>query len=128
VTVSFNDPFPGWIDNFYGVTGILIGGGKGVLRVFNASKYICLDAMPVDIVIKSIIITTWKLGLNTYDYQQKYQCISKYAYLIALSYKYEKESFLSSIKIYQHFRRIVRILLNFSLIFCPIKKFKIKKG
>jgi len=69
VTPLLNDPFSGWIDNFYGMIGILVGGGKGVLRVFNASKHICLDAMPVDIVIKGIIITTWKLGLNTDDYQ-----------------------------------------------------------
>jgi len=67
VTPSLNDPFPGWIDNFYGMIGLLVGGGKGVIRVFNAPKHICLDIMPVDIVIKSIIITTWKLGLNTYD-------------------------------------------------------------
>lgn len=112
MTSSLKVPFPGWTDNFYGLTGILVGGGIGVLRVFNASKHICVDVIPVDIVIKSIIITTWKLGLNTYDYQQKYQCISKYAYLIALNYKYEKESYPSSIKIYQHIRGVGRILIS----------------
>lgn len=68
VTPSLNDPLPGWVDNFYGLIGIIVGGGEGVLRVFNASKHICVDEISVDIVIKSII-TTWKFGLNTYDYQ-----------------------------------------------------------
>ncbi|GAB1865769.1 Fatty acyl-CoA reductase [Camponotus japonicus] len=72
VTPSLNDPFPGWIDNFYGMIGILVGGGKGVIRVFNAPKHICLDLISVDIVIKIIIITTWKLGLNTFTTDQPF--------------------------------------------------------
>jgi len=56
VTPSLIDPFSGWVDNFYGLIGMIVGGGKGVLRVFNAAKHVCVDGIPVDIVIKSIIV------------------------------------------------------------------------
>lgn len=95
VASSLNDPFPGWIDNFNGIMGVLIGGGKGILRVSYTNKHITLDITAVDVVIKCIIIVVWKLGLTTYDYQRKYQCVFKY--LSALSLRknaYEKKLFL----------------------------------
>ncbi|CAL1687699.1 unnamed protein product [Lasius platythorax] len=66
VTPSLSDPFPGWIDNLNGLTGLLIGGGKGVLRVFQTNKHVCPDAMAVDIAIKTVIATAWKIGLTTF--------------------------------------------------------------
>lgn len=52
----------------YGPMGLFIGGGKGVLRVTYCNKYIPENLIPVDIVIKAILVVTWKLGLTTYDY------------------------------------------------------------
>ncbi|XP_072763220.1 fatty acyl-CoA reductase 1-like isoform X1 [Anoplolepis gracilipes] len=61
---TYDDPVPGWIDNYNGIIGILVGTGKGVLRVLQTNEHICLNVIPVDFVIKCIIVTTWQLGLS----------------------------------------------------------------
>ncbi|XP_029168438.1 fatty acyl-CoA reductase 1-like isoform X2 [Nylanderia fulva] len=66
VSNTLNDPFPGWIDNLNGIVGILVGGGKGVLRVFKTNKHLRPDVMPVDVAIKWLIITVWKIGLTSF--------------------------------------------------------------
>jgi len=63
------EPIPGWIDNIYGPTGLSIGVGKGILRVIYMNEYICEDVVPIDIVIKAILVVIWKLGLTMYDHQ-----------------------------------------------------------
>ncbi|KYN06164.1 Fatty acyl-CoA reductase 1 [Cyphomyrmex costatus] len=68
VTSTLQEPFPGWLDNVYGPIGLFIGGGKGILRVACLNKNVNEDAVPVDIVIKAIIIVTWKIGLTTYNH------------------------------------------------------------
>lgn len=106
---SLNDPVPGWGDNLIGMIGILVGGGKGVLRVSKANKHIYIDVMPVDIFVKCLIVIVWKMGLTKYDY---YQCKYLYnkntykVYLTALSYKYEKK--VSFFILNQHFSEIIR--------------------
>ncbi|KYN09047.1 Fatty acyl-CoA reductase 1 [Trachymyrmex cornetzi] len=62
------EPISGWLDNVYGPIGLFIGGGKGILRVACLNKTVNEDAIPVDIVIKAIIVVTWKVGLTTYDH------------------------------------------------------------
>jgi fatty acyl-CoA reductase len=64
---SANDPFPGWLDNIYGPIGLLLAGGKGVLRVVYHNKHTTLDMIPVDFVIKTAVAIPWKLGLTKYD-------------------------------------------------------------
>lgn len=61
---SLRDPIPGWSDTFNGPTGILTVAGKGLVRVVFANNYIVPNYIPVDIVINTIILTTWKLGLT----------------------------------------------------------------
>ncbi|CAL1678604.1 unnamed protein product [Lasius platythorax] len=66
VMCSLKDPFPGWIDNFNGPMGLSIAAGKGLLQVLCASNYISQNNMPVDTVINTIILVTWKLGLTSF--------------------------------------------------------------
>ncbi|XP_072762936.1 fatty acyl-CoA reductase 1-like [Anoplolepis gracilipes] len=66
---SLRDPMPGWIDNFNGPMGLIAAGGKGLLPVAYASNNISQDDIPVDIVINTIILVTWKLGLTTFTPQ-----------------------------------------------------------
>lgn len=66
---TIKEPFPGWIDNIYGPLGLYIGGGKGIVRIAYINKYVQENAIPVDIVINTIIIVSWKFGLTTYDHQ-----------------------------------------------------------
>ncbi|XP_024886088.1 fatty acyl-CoA reductase 1-like isoform X2 [Temnothorax curvispinosus] len=66
VLSSIEEPMPGWIDNVYGPIGLFIGGGKGIVRVGYCNKYLNEDVVPVDIVIKAILIVSWKIGLTTF--------------------------------------------------------------
>ncbi|KMQ86903.1 fatty acyl- reductase 1 [Lasius niger] len=75
VLSSLKDPIPGWIDNFNGPMGLFVVAGKGLLRVLVASNYISQNDIPVDTVINTIILVTWKLGLTTYDHQRISNCI-----------------------------------------------------
>ncbi|XP_018407244.1 PREDICTED: fatty acyl-CoA reductase 1-like [Cyphomyrmex costatus] len=64
ITPTYKDPMPGWIDNFYGPVGFSIGIGKGLIQVIYGCKSSNDNVVPVDIVIKAIIVVTWKLGLT----------------------------------------------------------------
>ncbi|XP_018361331.1 PREDICTED: fatty acyl-CoA reductase 1-like, partial [Trachymyrmex cornetzi] len=68
VTSTLQEPIPGWIDNVYGPIGLYIGAGKGIIRVAYVNETSRIDGVPVDIVIKVVIIVTWKVGLTTYDH------------------------------------------------------------
>lgn len=65
---SVKEPVPGWIDNIYGPIGLFIGGGKGILRVAWIDKSMKEEVVPIDIVIKAVVVTAWKLG-TTYDHE-----------------------------------------------------------
>lgn len=45
---------------------MLIGGGKGILRVMWCDPSIVSDYIPVDVAIKAILIVAWKRGIKTY--------------------------------------------------------------
>ncbi|XP_014478672.1 PREDICTED: fatty acyl-CoA reductase 1-like isoform X2 [Dinoponera quadriceps] len=65
VISTMEDPVKGWLDNFNGPIGTLIGGGKGILRVFYADPTVVSDFIPVDLIVKLMIITAWHRGLKT---------------------------------------------------------------
>lgn len=67
VISSATEPVPGWIDNFNGPIGLLVGGAKGILRVVYIDPTIVCDFFPVDVAIKLAIIVAWKRGIKTYD-------------------------------------------------------------
>ncbi|CAL1683757.1 unnamed protein product [Lasius platythorax] len=67
VIFSLKDPIPGYISSFNGPIKSLIAGGKGLLRVGYANKYTSLNDIPVDTVINTIILVTWKLGLTIFS-------------------------------------------------------------
>ncbi|KAG5330626.1 FACR1 reductase, partial [Acromyrmex charruanus] len=68
VTTTFQEPFPGWLDNVYGPIGLSIAAGKGILQVVCMNESIKEDIIPVDILTKILIVVTWKVGLTTYDH------------------------------------------------------------
>ncbi|KAK2583904.1 hypothetical protein KPH14_001175 [Odynerus spinipes] len=65
VISTMEDPIPGWVDNFNGPTGLMIGGGKGLLRISYADPDIISDYIPLDAAIKVIIIVGCKRGRVT---------------------------------------------------------------
>lgn len=61
------EPVAGWLDNFNGPVGMMVGGGKGVLKVVYLESQTSADFIPVDIAIKAMITSTWKRGIVTYE-------------------------------------------------------------
>ena len=60
VISSMKEPFPGWIDNFNGPVGLLVGSGLGIMRSMYCNPENIADFTPVDICIKAMIIAAWK--------------------------------------------------------------------
>lgn len=62
ITAAVRDPMPGWTDNYNGPAGYLVTAGKGILRsMLVESDFIC-DAIPVDVVANTIIVSAWYVG------------------------------------------------------------------
>lgn len=59
VTAAAKEPLPGWIDNIYGPTGVIAGGGKGFLRLFRCETEYVIDIIPVDYSINLMIAAAW---------------------------------------------------------------------
>ena len=53
---SWSDPFPGWIDNYAGTTGLFIAYGKGFKRTWFGDGEINADIIPVDYSVNMIIV------------------------------------------------------------------------
>ncbi|KAM0724934.1 Fatty acyl-CoA reductase 1 [Formica fusca] len=66
VISTLKEPIPGYVNSFNGPIGLLIAGGKGIVRVAYASNHTLQNDVPVDIVINTIILVSWKLGLTTF--------------------------------------------------------------
>ncbi|XP_015586726.1 fatty acyl-CoA reductase 1 isoform X2 [Cephus cinctus] len=79
VISSLAEPVPGWLDNFNGPVGMMVGGGKGILRVLYVDPTLSADFIPVDIAIKGMVCAAWKRGITTVTQDPKthvYNCAS----------------------------------------------------
>lgn len=57
-----NEPIPGWIDNFYGVTGVIAGAGLGLIRTLHCKPNNLADLVPADYVINAFIAAAWEVS------------------------------------------------------------------
>lgn len=64
VIPTYKDPVPGWIDNLYGPTSILIGAATGVLRVLYARMTQNAAVVPVDYCANAILACSWHTAKN----------------------------------------------------------------
>ncbi|KAH8394392.1 hypothetical protein KR222_001129 [Zaprionus bogoriensis] len=60
VISTLEEPVPGWADNFNGPTGMLVACGIGILRSQNCDPHIVADFVPADVVVRGLIIATYK--------------------------------------------------------------------
>lgn len=60
VISSVKEPFPGWVDNFNGPVGLLVGSGIGITRTMYCDPDNIADFTPVDVCIKAMIIAAWR--------------------------------------------------------------------
>jgi fatty acyl-CoA reductase len=59
VTSTWNEPFPGWTDNFNGPIGLIVASGKGFYRTMLADPNAKIDFIPVDICIQFMLLAAW---------------------------------------------------------------------
>lgn len=52
------------MDNTNGITGVIIGAGKGVIRSMMCNGEHLCEMIPCDLVVNAIIGQTWKVGLR----------------------------------------------------------------
>jgi hypothetical protein len=60
VAATWKDPIEGWIDNLNTVTGALLGGALGIMRVVLMAENKQADIVPADIIINCLICASWK--------------------------------------------------------------------
>lgn len=56
----------GWIDNYYGATGILLAVALGLMRSLNGNENHLADVVPADYVINSAIAAAWNVATTKY--------------------------------------------------------------
>jgi fatty acyl-CoA reductase len=64
VVSTWTEPFPGWIDDFNGPAGLLVGGGKGLVRTAFADPNTTTDYIPVDICIQFMLLAAWCMAVG----------------------------------------------------------------
>lgn len=65
---AWREPIPGWVDNMFAFTGLLVGMGKGFLRSLYIKNGITLDFIPVDIPINLMIASAWNADVKHYKH------------------------------------------------------------
>ncbi|XP_075838347.1 fatty acyl-CoA reductase 2 [Microtus pennsylvanicus] len=64
VGATWQEPFPGWVDNLNGPSGLIIATGKGFLRSIKATPMAVADLIPVDTVVNLIIAVGWYTAVH----------------------------------------------------------------
>jgi alcohol-forming fatty acyl-CoA reductase len=62
VISTYQEPVSGWIDNFYGPTGVIAGAGTGVLRSLRCNPKMNANMVPVDLCVNSILTAAWDVA------------------------------------------------------------------
>jgi len=76
VTGAWKEPFPGWVDNVAGITGIMMEIGRGAIKSIIADENLIMDLIPVDIVVNTIITAAWHTVANRSNTMRVYNCTS----------------------------------------------------
>lgn len=61
---SYYEPMPGWVDNLNGPIGLLVGGGKGVIRSMHCNGNYNAEVVPVDFAINGLITIAYKVATS----------------------------------------------------------------
>ncbi|XP_031827528.1 putative fatty acyl-CoA reductase CG5065 [Nomia melanderi] len=77
VGAARKDPFPGWVDNLNGITGVMMEISKGTLKTIAADPDIAVEIVPVDYVIDTLICAAWHMSMQQNNSIKIYNCTSK---------------------------------------------------
>ncbi|XP_046979493.1 fatty acyl-CoA reductase wat-like isoform X1 [Schistocerca americana] len=64
VSSTHTEPYPGWIDNLYGPTGVSVGAATGLLRVMQCDSRAMANIVPCDMSVNLAIAAAWDLAAN----------------------------------------------------------------
>ncbi|XP_039313020.1 putative fatty acyl-CoA reductase CG5065 [Solenopsis invicta] len=70
------EPFPGWIDNINGVTGIMTAIAQGTIRSIVSNANLMIDIVPVDFVVNTMLCACWYNFVQRTNTLKVYNCIS----------------------------------------------------
>lgn len=59
VCASWREPFPGWVDNNAGITGMMQQVSRGMIKSIVYGDPLIADLIPVDIVANTLITAAW---------------------------------------------------------------------
>ena len=62
VTPSYREPMPGWVDSLNGPIGVLVGGGKGVIRTMRCNAEYTAEAIPLDYLVNSMLAISMRVA------------------------------------------------------------------
>ncbi|KAJ3651065.1 hypothetical protein Zmor_017126 [Zophobas morio] len=84
VVPIWREPLPGYTDNINGPTGLLIGGGKGVIRTLFCRGDGYLDYIPADLVANGLLFSTFDFVTNK-GQRRVYNAVSSHAYKLTFN-------------------------------------------
>ncbi|XP_065083365.1 putative fatty acyl-CoA reductase CG5065 [Ochlerotatus camptorhynchus] len=76
VTGALKEPYPGWVDNVYGITGIMMEIGRGTISSIMCDQNCVMDVIPVDIVCNTLIAAAWENAITMSNPLRVYNCTS----------------------------------------------------
>ncbi|KAK0071263.1 hypothetical protein PV325_013218 [Microctonus aethiopoides] len=76
ICAAYQEPFPGWVDNVFGITGILMEILRGTIRSIVCNDKLIVDVVPVDYVVDTLIAAAWHIGMRRNNNIQVYNCVS----------------------------------------------------
>ncbi|KAH7968107.1 hypothetical protein HPB52_005824 [Rhipicephalus sanguineus] len=74
VVCSWKEPFPGWVDNFNGPTGLIVAVATGVLKSVYTDPDMETDFVPVDVVVNCILASAWNVAVTRPSDVRVVQC------------------------------------------------------
>ncbi|XP_035456358.2 putative fatty acyl-CoA reductase CG5065 isoform X1 [Spodoptera frugiperda] len=74
VISSLRHPFPGWIENLNGPSGVVVAAGKGLLHVFCCRSAARADMLPVDMAIDTLLCVAWETAVDRPESVRVYNC------------------------------------------------------
>ncbi|XP_070153640.1 putative fatty acyl-CoA reductase CG5065 [Polyergus mexicanus] len=76
VCAAYQEPFPGWVDNVYGITGLMMEVGRGTIRSIVCNANLIVDVIPVDFVVDTLICASWYSATQHTNTIRIYNCTS----------------------------------------------------
>ncbi|XP_044001640.1 fatty acyl-CoA reductase 1-like [Aphidius gifuensis] len=76
ISGAVQEPFPGWVDNFIGATGVMAQVGVGLAKSIFGEENKIVDLIPIDIVVNTLICASWNNIIQPSNKIQVYNCVS----------------------------------------------------